>query len=151
MVQCSVLTFRRRIAMTDVINTNDSPNYLSPEDIIKCDDIVYADVEVPEWSKNGKPGIITLRSFNAAEASEFSDKEDKDKGSGPVSLVARMAWNRAENKPLFTAAQVNMLKLKSNKVFLRLQRECMKLNGWRTPEERQAALEAAKNDSSVAK
>lgn len=138
--------------MSDTTSTHvaePAPNYLSPDDIFALDDYVYKDVDIPEWVKNGKPGVITLRSMSAKEAADFTDMDEKtkDKDLGPVALVARMAWNRAENKPLFTKPQVRALEQKSNKVFLRLQREGMALNGWRTPEERAAALEAAKNAS----
>lgn len=155
MVQGSVPFVRRENIVTETIATPkpvEDDNYLSPDDIFKTDDTVYKDVEVPEWPRNGKPGVITLRSFNAAEAAAFTDVDEKskDKDLGPVNLVAQMAWNKKTNAPLFSKAQVAMLKTKSNKVFLRLQREGMALNGWRTPEERAAALEAAKNVSSGA-
>lgn len=117
-------------------------NYLSAEDILSNSDVEYKDVEVAEWTKDGKPGVITLRSMSAADAIKYVDDKDK---AGAVVAVAMSAWNRKTNQPLFTHAQVELLKTKRNKVFLVLQREVMKLNGWRSQAEREAEVEAAKN------
>lgn len=118
------------------------PNYLTAEEILAIPDVEYVDVTIPEWSKDGKPGVITLRSMSANEALAYFDDKDK---LGAVVAVAMSAWDKRNNKPLFTKQQVELLKTKRNKVFLLLQREVMKLNGWRTQAEREAELEAAKN------
>lgn len=118
------------------------PNYLTAEEILSIPDVEYKDVEVPEWSKDGRPGIITLRSMSAAEALAYA--EDKDKHGGVVA-IAMSAWDKRNNRPLFSKSQVELLKTKRNKVFQLLQREVMKLNGWRTQAEREAEAEAAKN------
>lgn len=121
-------------------------NYLSAEDIFAADDIDFVEVEVPEWKRNGKPGVIRLRAMNASEAIKFGE-DVKDKAKLAESYVRIIALTAVKvnpdgtcGDPLFMGdVAVHNLRKKKNAVFIRLQKAAMKLN---FPEDK----EEAKND-----
>jgi hypothetical protein len=98
--------------------------YLTATEILTATDIVTVEVDVPEWG-----GIVRLRSLSSDEATAFVEAH-KTKAQTLVGnkLVARCAVDE-NDKPLFTEAQVDMLKTKSVKAILRLQTVALEING----------------------
>jgi hypothetical protein len=124
-------------------------NYLSADDIFNCDDIDFVDVEVPEWKKNGKPGIIRFRAMTANEAIDFVEqsKNADKKSDNYVRIVAATAISvnpdGSNGDPLFKGdIAVHRLRQKKSGIFIRLQKAIMKLNNLGNDDE----VKAAKND-----
>lgn len=110
-------------------------NYLSAEDIFNSEDIDYVDVTIPEWKKDGEPGVIRLRAMNADEGIKFGE-DMKDKAKMADSYVRIIALTAVKvnpdgtcGDPLFVGdVAVHKLRKKKNGVFIRLQKAAMKLN-----------------------
>lgn len=104
-------------------------NYLSADDILGSDDLDYVDVTVPEWKKNGKPGVIRFRAMSAAEAIDFTKKLNDNSADSYVRVVAATAIDPATGERLFKGdAVVQRLLEKKSGIFIRLQKAVMKLN-----------------------
>lgn len=122
----------------------DTDQFLSADDILGVDDITpsVVEVEVPEWSKNGKPGKLRFRPMTASEAVRFQNtlgsKENKNKAW--VRIFALCAVDKNGDR-LFSDARMSDLMEKNTGVFMRLQTQLMSLNGFD-----EAAKAAAKND-----
>lgn len=110
-------------------------NYLSAEDIFNAEDIDFVNVTIPEWKKDGKPGVIRLRAMNADEGIKFGE-DMKDKAKMADSYVRIIALTAVKvnpdgtcGDPLFMGdVAVHKLRKKKNAVFIRLQKAAMKLN-----------------------
>jgi hypothetical protein len=109
---------------------SDSPNFLSADDILNADDLDYVDVTVPEWKKNGKPGVIRFRAMTAGEAIKFTKEITEEKSDDSyVKVVAATAIDPASGERLFKGdSAVEQLKRKKSGIFIRLQKAVMKLN-----------------------
>ena len=110
-------------------------NYLSAEDIFNAEDIDFVDVTIPEWKKDGKPGVVRLRAMDANEGIKFGE-DMKDKAKIADSYVRIIALTAVKvnadgtcGDPLFVGdVAVHNLRKKKNAVFIRLQKAAMKLN-----------------------
>ena len=105
-------------------------NFLTAEDIFNAEDIDYVDVTVPEWKRNGKPGVIRLRAMSADEAIKFTEELRDNKASDSfVRIVAATAINPETGDRLFKGdVAVHKLRAKKSGIFIRLQKAAMKLN-----------------------
>lgn len=114
---------------------------LSAADIFAVEDREIIDIPVPEWK-----GTLRLQALTAAEAIEFTNMADNPatKQNAFVRIVALCAVDE-NRKRLFTDADMQKLRTKSAKIFMRLQEAALKLNGWD-----KASREAAKNASGEA-
>jgi hypothetical protein len=52
-------------------DANGQGEYLTHDEILNADDMRYEDVPVPEWSKNGKAGVVRVRALSAIERDDF--------------------------------------------------------------------------------
>lgn len=107
---------------------------LTAEEILAASDLATVDVEVPEWG-----GTVRLRQLSAGETITFSEAASGNKKLGTVKLIAMSAVDESGNR-LFTDKQVEALKSKSIKIFVKLQKIALELNGFTEKEE------ALKND-----
>ena len=124
-------------------------DYLTADDILGANDIDYIDEVVPEWvnPRTGKPGVVRLVAFSAADAMKYT-KEGRASEDALEASYVRMFRDSAVNPKtgalLFPDIKsVEQLKKKKSGIFLRLQRKMLILNGQREPEKQ---MEAAKND-----
>ena len=105
---------------------------LSAEDIFGADDLTLVRVTVPEWQKNGRPGVVYFRPMSAESMLRFQEQMRRGDKAGFVKIVAECACS-SKGEPLFTAAHVEALKKKNVAVFMRLQDMLLQLNGMKTP------------------
>jgi len=106
---------------------------LSAKAILDVDDMTFEEVEVPEWG-----GSIRLRSLTAEEASKFSDEYSKDRKNAAVRILL-MACVDDKGEPLFKPEDLDVLRKKSLKAVIKVQKVAMKMNGLKDDDE-------AKND-----
>jgi hypothetical protein len=95
---------------------------LGRDDILNADDIVYEEVPVPEWTKNGKAGVVRVKALAAIERDDFEkslvlgtigNKNTKiDTSNIRAKLCARAIVGR-DNQRLFTDNDVMRLGAKS--------------------------------------
>jgi len=114
---------------------NGKKRYLTAEQILEMDDLNTMDVEVPEWSIDGEPGIVRLKTLSAREALTFQKQmqvNSKAREDAMVSIVVLSAVDE-NGERLFHQKQVELLRDKSVKVFTRLQTAAMELNGFSNP------------------
>lgn len=120
--------------------------FLTADEIFSADDCRVVDVQVPEWTKNGKPGVIRFRQMNAVEAQKFMDvmQNPETRRRGAVQVVALTAL-AADGSPLFKNGEADVERLMSKNVgvFVRLQKQVLELNGL-TPDGDEKT--SAKND-----
>jgi hypothetical protein len=89
-------------------------DFLSAEEILACDDKVVENVEIPEWSKNGKPAGVRVSSISGTERDrlEASVTQSNAKGQTKVTLenfrarLCALACVNDKGVKLFTEAQV---------------------------------------------
>lgn len=114
-----------------------SSEFLTAAEILNADDLEYTEIEVPEWK-----GTLRLRVMSADEAIKFQDQINTPslKKSAWVKILALCAVD-GEGKRLFSDREMEALRKKSTKVFLRIQKVLLKLNGFTEDVE-----ETAKND-----
>jgi hypothetical protein len=100
---------------------------LTAEEIFAAEDIETVDVEVPEWKgKDGKPGIVRLRTLSGEEASKFV-QTDQQNGAVRVLFLSAV---KEDGTPLFEdEASLEKLRRKSLKAIVRLQKEALRING----------------------
>lgn len=112
-----------------------SSRILSAEQILGMDDLNTIDVEIPEWPVNGEPGLVRLKTMSAREALNFQKQmsaSPKNRDDAMINVVVMSAVDEAGTR-IFTAKQVEQLRDKSIKVFTRLQKAAMELNGFSEP------------------
>ena len=99
---------------------------LSADEILAAPDLAFEDVPVPEWG-----GTVRIQALPADEAAELIELLNTPEGKklGPVRVLAQSAVDD-KGARLFTQAQVEALKKKSMRVFLRLQKTAMDINGF---------------------
>jgi len=103
---------------------------LSANDIFDNDrDLEIIEEPVPEWSKDGEPGVVRLRQMNAEDSTAFTEEMDKPENSREGMFII-LVWCAvdAENKPLFTHEDIARLKKKNMRVLNRLQMAALRLN-----------------------
>lgn len=102
---------------------------LSIDDILNAPDTDPVRFEVPEWSKNGKPGVVWLKPWNADDSVEFTDlAEDPVKGKRAMVYAVAMTLVNEAGQRLFSADDVARLSRKSVRAYKRLQAEVIKMN-----------------------
>ena len=119
-----------------------SDQMLTVDDILGAEDLTTIDVEIPEWPKNGNPGVIRLKTMTAKESIFFTksmQNNPQNRDNAMIRLIQRCAITDAGD-PLFTEAQVKALSEKSVRVFNKLQKAALELNGFTD-----LAEQAAKN------
>ncbi len=122
------------------VDAVEETQFLSAEDILSSEDITTLDLEIPEWPKNGRPGVVRLKTMTGAEAVKFEKvMKGPQRDLGTPLLISACAVKQ-DGTPLFTSDQVAKLQQKSVRVFNRLQKAALELNGF-TKE----AEEVAKN------
>lgn len=111
---------------------------LTAEQILGMDDLNTVEVEIPEWkTPDGEPGVVRLRALTAREALTFQKQmqsNSKAREDAMINIVILSAVNE-DGEPLFNKSQTELLREKSVRVFTRLQKEAMKLNGFNTDKE----------------
>jgi hypothetical protein len=111
---------------------------LTKDQILNAQDLDYKDVEVPEWG-----GTIRLWALSAGEAIAFAETLDGPaKNSSNVRILSLCVGDEQGNR-LFTTADLEALKKKNVRVFTRVAREAIKLNGF---EEEKVTTKAIKNE-----
>jgi len=102
---------------------------LSRDDILGCDDRRMESVAVPEWG-----GAVFVRVLGGDEGQRFEESATKDDGNidGASFLAGLVAASVCddEGRTLFTAADVEALKLKSFAALKRVFAASSKLNGY---------------------
>ncbi len=102
--------------------SNSGAKYLTLQEIYDAQDIVIEEVEVPEWG-----GVVRLRSMTGEEAVDFAAKA-KANSSGVARIVSICAVDEDGNR-LFKDEDIEVLKRKSMRALMRLQRVALKING----------------------
>lgn len=110
---------------------------LTADDILAIDDEAVLKIRVPEWV-----GVVRFKSMtgNDAIGMQRKLKDPAQKDNAIIQMFVMTAIDRAGN-PLFDEDAVRLLKKKRFSVFLKLQHELLKFNGY-TKE----AEETVKND-----
>lgn len=124
--------------LTSAINRQS--RLLTADQILGMDDLNTMDLEIPEWPVNGEPGIIRLKTLSAREALNFQktmNLSPANRDNAMISIVVLSAVDDAGNR-IFTNAQVERLREKSVKVFTRIQKAAMELNGFGEPDNKAA-------------
>jgi hypothetical protein len=119
----------------------------SAEEFLEAKPASYVDVDISEWVE-GKS--IRIRSLSANEALSFVDtherQDKKETQEEMIKLVAQCAIDKDGNG-LFTEEQVEKLKTKSFGMFVKIQKEAMKLNRLSVEEGEKTPNEEEKKDS----
>lgn len=107
--------------------------YLSAEDILDMpegSDLGIHKVEIPEWKKNGKAGILCYRAMTADQALAFnaSIKTPALRENAWVRILAEQACDE-NGKLLFTSKDLAALRKRNAGVFSRLQEKFIAVNG----------------------
>ena len=97
--------------------------FLSASEILAAQDIETVDVDVPEWG-----GTVRLRAMSGEEAAKFVDSLGGKTSTSAVKVVMLCAINE-KGDPLFSEEQLELLKKKSLRAILRLQKEVLRING----------------------
>lgn len=105
---------------------------LTAEQILGMDDLNTVDVEIPEWSVDGQPGVVRLKALSAREALTFQrqmQSNAKAREDAMITIVVLSAVDENGNR-IFNEKQVELLRDKSVRVFTRIQKHAMELNGF---------------------
>jgi hypothetical protein len=114
--------------------------FLNKDEILAASDIMFRDVEVPEWTVigRGETAMVRVAGLTAAEATKFSSRLVQMDGKGSIKevkidnflaeLLVRTLVN--ENfEPLFNDADIEALGKKSAAVMKRLGDIAIELSG----------------------
>ena len=95
--------------MGDVVNINERE--LTADDIFGAEDLIdVLKVEIPEWKKDGKPGVLYVRPMSAAAAIRFRESLAGSSGKNVfVRILAECACDRNGNL-LFSLSDIERLK-----------------------------------------
>lgn len=101
-------------------STNGTGEYLTHDEILNADDIVYETVPVPEWSKNGKAGVVRIKALSAIERDDFESSlvlgQGKHSKVSTVNIRAKLCARGivdAKGNRLFSDSEVLKLGAKS--------------------------------------
>lgn len=103
---------------------------LSREAILGAVDLKTVPVQVPEWG-----GTVYVRSLSGREREQIEyrqveDRQSKDPKRNFRGLILAFCLSDAAGKPLFTAADAEMLGAKAAKAVERVFEAALKLNGF---------------------
>jgi hypothetical protein len=128
-------------------NTSAMNDSLTWEDIENADDLSLVAHDVPEWGKmpDGSPKKAYLIMLSARETITMTKKlqDPAKKADGMIEIVAKCLVNPNTRLPLVPAHKMKTFAERSVKVFTRLQKECMRINGML---DEKTEAELAKND-----
>lgn len=104
---------------------------LSKADIMKAQDIVCREIEVPEWG-----GAVLMRSMSGKERADFEAAvQSRRKGNNQFDMVLlremliAVVLVNSDGERLFTDGEITELGKKSSKVIERLFEEAQDMNG----------------------
>lgn len=106
---------------------SDVETALTADDIFDAVDQILVRIEIPEWQKGGKPGVLFIRQLPAYVHLEMRKKVSATPDDGMFLMVAAACCD-AQGIPVFTSDQIEKLKQKSWNVLDRLQRKCLFVN-----------------------
>jgi hypothetical protein len=123
----------------------DYDNLLDFEDIVKADDTQPVPFLIPEWPKNGKPGVLLFIPLSAEEAIKFAEenKTPNVAKSSTIRLIMKSAVNKDRTPKFDDPKMLQAMLKKSMKVYNRMAQFVMDLNGFS-----KKAQEVLKNESS---
>ena len=101
----------------------DVKKFLSREEVLAVEDVETRTVEVPEWG-----GPIRLKALTGEEAVEFAESVKGDNKAGAARIVVRCAVDE-NGARLFQDEDIEVLKRKSMKALLRVQKVALEMNG----------------------
>lgn len=112
---------------------------LSAAEILSAQDLKFTDEQVPEWPKEGEPGVIRLCQLDAAETIEMTNQMNKAPRDGMFIILVYTACDTDstrlfplegtdEEKTQLLEKYVSALKRKSFIVLSRLQNAALKVN-----------------------
>jgi hypothetical protein len=96
---------------------------LSAQDILDAQDIVTEVVDVPEWG-----GSVILRTLTGAEAIQLGKLGETDKEATSAQVLVLCAVDE-KGERIFSEGDVELLKKKSMRAMLRVQKAAMEING----------------------
>lgn len=99
-------------------------NYLDARSVLSAEDFLYADVDCPEWG-----GSVRVRGLTAGERSSVA-KKLKDANQQDLEVTVVIFGTVDQNgERLFTNADKDQLKRKSNAVITRIAKKILELSG----------------------
>lgn len=119
-------------------------NELTTEDILAADDSELKPVTIPEWKKNGADGLAYLKVMSAKDAMRFGElMADPARRPDAMLRLVGFCLVNAKGERLMPDAMLEKFREKSVKVYMRLQKIALELNGFTDDEK---ATESAKKD-----
>lgn len=116
---------------------------LTIDDILAANDITLEPEDVPEWGGRVYIGVMSEEQARAY-AEEMSDEK---KRRGAMLRLLAFTLRNAKGEPLIPLDKMDAFRKKSVKVYMRLQKKALKLNGFLEDEKQQKELEKEiKND-----
>lgn len=97
---------------------------LTAEDILSGGDDYLSPLEIPELSKNGKPGVVYLKPLSAGDVLDFAEGDKGTRTSRIIPLIAK-AIVRQDGSPMFNDGEVARLRDIRMDVFTRLSKAVM--------------------------
>lgn len=111
----------------------DTSNAISWEDIKSASDIELLPIPVPEWGKmpDGSPKMAYLKMLTAREAIDLTKRlnDPKMRAEGMLEIVHRTLVNPVTLQPIVPASQIEVFAGKAVKLFTRLQKAALEMNG----------------------
>jgi hypothetical protein len=106
---------------------NNEKTFLSVDEILALDDLDVVPIYIPEWKTH-----VRFRVMSAAQALTFQKTLDNPstKADAWIRIFAYCAVDE-NGKRMFSDQQLQQLREKSTRVFLRLQDELMRINGFK--------------------
>lgn len=116
---------------------------LTTDDILAADDLTLEPEDVPEWN-----GRVYIRVMSAQEAGDYAEQmSDLTKRKQAMMRLLAYTLCDAKGNKLIPTDKMDQFRKKSVKVYMRLQKRALKLNGFLEDEKQRKELEAAlKND-----
>jgi hypothetical protein len=115
----------------------DDAEWLTAADILGADDVVSEVVVVPEWTRNGRPGKLVLRSIdgdqrdrylNSIQYTDSKGRQRYDLKGSNARLLCMAAFDM-NGRPLFKLSQWDALNAKNAAVVERLAAKARKMGG----------------------
>ena len=110
---------------------------LTVEDILSSVDVQEEIVEVPQWTKKGKPGTVTIRPFTK-EAQQRLRKECMSDGEIDTERFEMAIFIEGVVDPKFTSEQTEDLKKKSAAAIDLILKRIVKASGFTEEEAKKA-------------
>lgn len=103
-------------------SSSTSSSILSAEDFLRGGDSPYQRLEIPELSKDGKPGVVYLKALPALDVIQYSASEDDKDQQGMFRLIGHSLVT-PEGELIFREDQIQKLgKILSISVYSRISR-----------------------------